>query len=301
MPTRARTPWPPPRATMQRRKSGPFLLCLISHPMCDSTNCRFFPVFWAFDGRDMRCPLGKLSPQFCPCRAAFSPPLFPRRPCQYPFISGFSPHDPLPVTDRNKRLSGCPLGADNLPNWDPTAMARSQELAHLFQQPDLPAHRHYEICRLFYESTPADEIAKRFHLHSDSVRAIVRDFARQPDVNSLFPPRGPALRRPRNAMRSHERACELRRQGDTLAEIRAALELEGFDVSESYLFRVLQPGGLDRKPATSFDTATGRVRERRFHRARDIADVRSLFPRRRTATPHQGRRPLLVPSPVAGP
>ena len=66
-------------------------------------------------------------------------------------------------------------------------MARSQELARLFQQPDSPAQRHYEICRAyFYEFAPADEIAKRFHLHSGSVRAIVRDFVRDPDVNSLF-------------------------------------------------------------------------------------------------------------------
>ena len=88
-------------------------------------------------------------------------------------------------------------------------MARSQELAHLFQQPDSPAHRHYEICRAyFYESAPADEIAKRFHLHSCSVRAIVRDFARDPDVNSLFTATrpGPKASPKRDAI--HERACD---------------------------------------------------------------------------------------------
>ena len=84
-------------------------------------------------------------------------------------------------------------------------MARSQELAHLFQQPDSPAHRRYEICRAyFYESAPADEIAKRFHRHPDSVRAIVRDFARAPDVNSLFAATRPGPKASlRNAMRSH--------------------------------------------------------------------------------------------------
>jgi transposase len=125
-------------------------------------------------------------------------------------------------------------------------MARSRELAHLFQQPDLPAHRHYEICRAyFYESAPADEIAKRFRLHSDSVRAIVRDFARQPDVNSLFAAArpGPKVSPKRDAI--HERACALRRQGAALADIRAALEREGFDVSESYLFRLLRRAGVD--------------------------------------------------------
>jgi transposase len=124
-------------------------------------------------------------------------------------------------------------------------MARSQELAHLFQLPDSPVHRRYEICRAyFYESTPADEIAKRFHLHSCSVRAIVRDFARDPDVNSLFTNAkpGPNASPKRDAI--HERACELRRRGATLADIRATLKQDGFDVSESYLFRLLRRAGV---------------------------------------------------------
>ena len=51
------------------------------------------------------------------------------------------------VTPGTKQLPGCPSGADNLPNWDPAAMARSQELAHLFQQPGSAAHWYYEVCR----------------------------------------------------------------------------------------------------------------------------------------------------------
>lgn len=82
-------------------------------------------------------------------------------------------------------------------------MARSPELARLFQRPDLPAHRHYEICRAyFHDAITADEIAQRFHLHVGSVRAIVRDFARAPtSARSSLPPR-PAARPPRNAMPS---------------------------------------------------------------------------------------------------
>lgn len=124
-------------------------------------------------------------------------------------------------------------------------MARSQEISRLFQNPDSPAHRRYEICRAyFYESAPADEIAKRFHLHSGSVRAIVRDFARHPDIDSLFTAArtGPKTSPKRDAI--HERACALRHQGATLADIRAALQTDGFDVSESYLFRLLRRAGV---------------------------------------------------------
>jgi transposase len=155
-------------------------------------------------------------------------------------------------------------------------MARSQELAHLFQQPDSPAHRRYEICRAyFYESAPADEIAKRFHRHPDSVRAIVRDFARAPDVNSLFAATrpGPKASPKRDAI--HQRACALRRQGATLADIRAALEQDGVDVSESYLFRLLSRAGL---AATRQRRPTPQPGEHAQDGSvvPDIADVRAL-------------------------
>ena len=124
-------------------------------------------------------------------------------------------------------------------------MARSQELSRLFQQPDLPTHRRYEICRAyFYECLSADEIAQRFHLHGDTVRAIVRDFARDPDVNSFFAIAGPGRKTSPKRDAIHDLACELRRQGATLGVIRTSLQREGFDVSESYLFRLLRRAGL---------------------------------------------------------
>ena len=124
-------------------------------------------------------------------------------------------------------------------------MARSPDLTRLFRLPESPAHRRFEVCRAYFlESTPADDIARRFQLHGDTVRAIVRDFARDPDVNSFFAAAvpGPKTAPKRDTIR--HRACELRRQGATLPAIRATLEAEGFDVSESYLFRLLQRSGL---------------------------------------------------------
>jgi transposase len=124
-------------------------------------------------------------------------------------------------------------------------MARSQELARLFQQPHSPAQRHYEICRAyFHEGSTADQLAERFQLHVGTVRAIVRDFARDPDINSFFTVDRPGPKTSPKRTAIQQRACELRRQGVTLAETRAALLQEGFDVSESYLFRVLDRAGL---------------------------------------------------------
>jgi transposase len=124
-------------------------------------------------------------------------------------------------------------------------MARSLDLSHLFRQPESSAHRRFEVCRAYFlESTPADDIARRFQLHADTVRAIVRDFARDPDVNSFF---AAAVHGPKSAPKREAiqlRACELRRRGASLSAIRAALQEDGFDVSESYLFRLLQRSGL---------------------------------------------------------
>ena len=124
-------------------------------------------------------------------------------------------------------------------------MARSPELARLFQQPHSLAQRHSEIGRAsFHESIPADELAQRFHLHVGTVRAIVRDFARNPDVNAFFltPQPGRKASPKRDAI--HDRACALRRQGLTLEDIHTTLDREGHTVSESYLFRILQRAGL---------------------------------------------------------
>src|SRR5208282_5967619 len=109
-----------------------------------------------------------------------------RRSRRNPSFSAFSRTTGFPYPG-TKRLPGRPWGADSLSIRDSTAMARSPELARLFQLPDLPAQRHYEICRAyFHDETPADEITQRFHLHVGSVRAIVRDFARDPDVSESY-------------------------------------------------------------------------------------------------------------------
>jgi transposase len=133
-------------------------------------------------------------------------------------------------------------------------MARSPDLARLFQRPDSPAQRRYEVCRAYFlEGSTADQLAQRFRLHVGTVRALVRDFAHGPDINAFFTaePLGRKTAPKRQAIQ--ERARALRCQGATLADIRAALQREGIDVSESYLFRVLRHAGLtetrNRRPA----------------------------------------------------
>ena len=98
--------------------------------------------------------------------------------------------------------------------WKNGYMARSPELAHLFQLPDLPAQRHYEICRAyFHDETPAAEIAQRLHLHVGSVQAIVRDFARDPNVNAFFATARPGRKTSPKRDAIHQRACKSAAKG----------------------------------------------------------------------------------------
>jgi len=121
-------------------------------------------------------------------------------------------------------------------------MARSQEFARLFQQPASPAQRHSEICRAyFHEFASADHIAKQFHLRVGSVRAIVRDFARDPDLNAFFAAAGPGRKTSPKRDAINERACELRHQGATLGDIRTTLQREGFDLRGPNFLRSKPP------------------------------------------------------------
>jgi transposase len=185
-------------------------------------------------------------------------------------------HATLPLPLGSNPSQGRPSGIDNLPNWDPTAMARSQELARLFQLPHSSAQRHYEICRAYFlDGETAGQLAERFQLHVDSVRAIVRNFAREPDINAFFTVDRPGPNTSPKRTAIQERACELRRRGHTLAEIRAMLLQEGYNVSESYLFRVLNRAGLT---ATRQYRATPQPGEYANDGSvvPEIADVRSL-------------------------
>jgi transposase len=124
-------------------------------------------------------------------------------------------------------------------------MARSQELAALFEHPPSTSQRHYEICRAYFlQRLSAEDIAERFGLQVSTIRTLVRDFAQDPDLGRFFGP-GLGADRPSPKRQSiRDSACELRRQGHTLAEIHSRLHREGHQVSEAYLFRVLRAEGL---------------------------------------------------------
>jgi len=124
-------------------------------------------------------------------------------------------------------------------------MARSAQLADLFRSPALVAQRNYEICKAYYlDGATAEQLAERFSLHPDSVRALVRDFAHAPDLEQFFVVNRPGRQTAPKRDALLEDAVALRRQGLTLAEIRQRLQEQGQPISESYLSRLLAGQGL---------------------------------------------------------
>src|SRR5262249_35188299 len=83
----------------------------------------------------------------------------------------------------------------------------------------------------------------RFSLHPDSVRAVVNDFAQDPDLTRFFLIKkpGPSTARKRDACR--EEVLELRRQGHSLAQIKDQLG-DRYTISESSIYRILHQEGL---------------------------------------------------------
>jgi hypothetical protein len=190
------------------------------------------------------------------------------------------------------------LTGSSLTIYHPTAMARSSQLAGLFRRPALVSQRNYEICKAYFlDNTPAEQLAERFSLNADSVRAIVRDFAHDPDLKQFFvvKHRGRQTAPLRDQLAAL--IAPLRDQGLTLLDIQGRLKDQGHTVSQSYLSRILAQQGLPGSPVRHAPIA---AKAKDGSDIPDAADVRSflLQPGRRFLTKAAGLF-LFVPALLA--
>ena len=156
-----------------------------------------------------------------------------------------------------------------------SAMARSDELAGLFEHPD-GVHRHFEICRAYFlERRTAQAIADHFALHPGTVQSIVRDFAADPDLSQFFTRTRPGRKTAPKREAIRERVRVLRRQHQTLGEIRRQLCEEGHEVSESYLATILREEGFHRLSRRNPAPRPGE-QARDGSEVPDVADVHEL-------------------------
>ena len=124
-------------------------------------------------------------------------------------------------------------------------MARSTQLADLFRCPVLVAQRNFEVCKAYYlDEATAEQLAERFSLHPDSVRAIVRDFVRDPDLSQFFVVNQPGRQTAPKRDALIEEIVRLRREGLTLSQIQEHLREQDQPISESYLSRLLAGQGM---------------------------------------------------------
>lgn len=155
-------------------------------------------------------------------------------------------------------------------------MARCGELAIMFAKPSVPAHRRFEVCRAYFmERLTAGAIADRFGLHIGSVQVMVRDFAADPNLDDFFVSNRPGRKTSPKREAVSQRVAALRREGKTLGQIRLHLQEDGYEISESYLARILREAGFSRLGRRSLPSRPG-------ERAEDgsevpaVADVRGL-------------------------
>jgi hypothetical protein len=154
-------------------------------------------------------------------------------------------------------------------------MARSAQLADLFRQPTLASQRHYEICKAYFlDETPAEQLATRFSLHADSVRAIVRDFAANPTLEQFFVAKRPGRQTAPKRDQLAARIAQMRAAGLRLCDIQEQLEGQGQRISASYLSRILAHGAAPAAHAGRDAPAAATAKDGSAIPA--VADVRSL-------------------------
>jgi transposase len=123
-------------------------------------------------------------------------------------------------------------------------MARTPHLAQLFRDPSLVAHRNYEICKAYFlDESSAQQMADRFALSVESVRAIVHDFAANPDLQQFFAVKRPGRQTAPKRDRLSQDISRLRQDGLSLAQIQEQIDPTE-SISQSYLSRILHRQGL---------------------------------------------------------
>ncbi len=146
-------------------------------------------------------------------------------------------------------------------------MARSDELALMFAKPTVPLHRRFEVCRAYFmERLTAGTIADRLELHIGSVQVMVRDFAADPKLDHFFVSNRPGRKTSPKREAIAQRVATLRREGKTLGQIRLCLQEDGYEISESYLARILREAGFSQ-------LAQRRLPSRPGERAQDGSEV----------------------------
>ena len=125
-----------------------------------------------------------------------------------------------------------------------------------FTKPQSVAHKQYEALRAFYvEGQSAAEVAEQFGYTLSSFYSLNRDFKQQLAASQAveqFFVSSLKGRKPKETMGKVEGVIiKLRQQDLSVPEIKATLDAQGEDVSESTIYTVLKQAGFGRLPRRS--------------------------------------------------
>ncbi len=130
------------------------------------------------------------------------------------------------------------------------------EAIDFFTKPQTTAHRQYEALRAFYvEGQSASEVAEAFGYTVSSFYSLNRDFKQRlgtSDANEPFFANPLKGRKPKDVTGTvEELIIQLRQQSLSVPDIKATLDAQSYDVSESTIYTVLKQAGFGRLPRRS--------------------------------------------------
>lgn len=122
-----------------------------------------------------------------------------------------------------------------------------------FAAPQNIVHKQYEALRTFFTGEcSAQEAAKRFGYTTNSFYSLIRDFKKllsEDDPAHFFFTSRKAGRKPlKHARMIDQFIINLRKKYLSVPDIKAVLDVQGYRVSERYVYNVIQKDGFDRLP-----------------------------------------------------
>lgn len=127
---------------------------------------------------------------------------------------------------------------------------------NFFAVPHNNVHRQYEALRAhFIDQCSAKDAAERFGYTVNSFYSLVRDFkktlAGDKPAEFFFPSRKAGRKPLKRAAKINKLIVDLRKKYLSVPDIKAVLDVQGFSVSQRYVYNVIKNDGFDRLPRRS--------------------------------------------------
>ena len=133
---------------------------------------------------------------------------------------------------------------------------------NFFTEPDNNVHKQYEALRAYFiDRYPAKKAAEKFGYTIYSFYSLIRDFKKTlsgSNPSEFFFTHRRVGRKPlKRAGKINQLIVDLRKKYLSVPDIKAVLDVQGYSVSQRYVYNVIKKDGFDRLPRRSLS-----IRER---------------------------------------